>query len=59
MGGGAWPFVVRGAICLINFDNERDSGLLNSLKFEGTFSRLLSRINGTLQAIRNGAITGL
>ena len=50
MGGGAWSFVVRGAICLINFDNERDSGLLNSLKFEGTFiSRLLSRISGTFK----------
>lgn len=29
MNGGAWPFVVGGAICLINFDNERDSFLLN------------------------------
>ena len=28
MGGGAWPFLVGGAICLINFDNERDSSLL-------------------------------
>ena len=30
MGGGAWPFLVGGAICLVNSDNERDSGLLNS-----------------------------
>lgn len=29
MGGGAWPFLVGGVICLINFDNERDSSLLN------------------------------
>ncbi len=29
MGGGAWPFLVGGAICLVNSDNERDSGLLN------------------------------
>ena len=28
-GGGAWPFLVGGAICLVNSDNERDSGLLN------------------------------
>ena len=28
MGGGAWPFLVGGAICLVNSDNERDSGLL-------------------------------
>ena len=31
MGGGAWPFLVGGAICLVNSDNERDSGLLNSM----------------------------
>jgi hypothetical protein len=28
--GGAWPFLVRGAICLVYSDNERDSSLLNS-----------------------------
>jgi len=22
--GGAWPFLVRGVICLVNSDNERD-----------------------------------
>ena len=30
MGGGAWPFLVGGAICLVNSDNERDSCMLNS-----------------------------
>ena len=30
MGGGAWPFLVGGVICLVNSGNERDSGLLNS-----------------------------
>ncbi len=30
MGGGAWPFLVGGAICLVNSDNGRDSSLLNS-----------------------------
>lgn len=30
MVGGAWPFLVGGAICLVNSDNERDSNLLNS-----------------------------
>ncbi len=30
MGGGAWPFLVGGAICLVNSYNERDSSLLNS-----------------------------
>ena len=30
MDGGAWPFLVGGAICLVNSVNERDSSLLNS-----------------------------
>ena len=30
MGGGAWPFLVGGVICLPNRDNERDPYLLNS-----------------------------
>jgi hypothetical protein len=30
MGGGAWPFLVGGLICLVNSDNERDLNLLNS-----------------------------
>ena len=29
MGGGAWPFLVGGVICLVNSDNERDLNLLN------------------------------
>ena len=41
MGGGAWPFLVGGAICLVNSDNERDSSLLNSspiaLRVDGNF----------------------
>ena len=40
VGGGAWPFLVCGAICLVNSDNERDSYLLNSWPSfgRGTFS---------------------
>jgi hypothetical protein len=30
MGGGAWPFLVGGLICLVNSDNERDHNLLTS-----------------------------
>ena len=30
MGGGAWPFLVGGVICLVNSVNERDYHLLNS-----------------------------
>jgi hypothetical protein len=29
MGGGAWPFLVGGVICLVNSVNERDPDLLN------------------------------
>ena len=31
MGGGAWPFLVGGVICLVNSVNERDLILLNRL----------------------------
>ena len=37
MGGGAWPFLVGGVICLVNSDNERDSVLLTSPRV--SFSR--------------------
>ena len=30
MGGGAWPFLVGGVICLVNSVNERDLNRLNS-----------------------------
>ena len=33
MGGGAWPFLVGGVICLVNSVNERDLDLLNSVEF--------------------------
>ena len=38
VGGGAWPFLVGGVICLVNSDNEQDSVLLNSVcvSFEQT-----------------------
>jgi hypothetical protein len=31
MGGGAWPFLVGGVICLVDSDNERDGGGLLGL----------------------------
>ncbi len=34
MGGGAWPFLVGGVICLVNSDNERDLNLLTSCVYE-------------------------
>ena len=33
MGGGAWPFLVGGVICLVNSVNERDLNLLNSRRY--------------------------
>ena len=42
MGGGAWPFLVGGVICLVNSDNERDLNLLNSI-WPPSVCRLLLR----------------
>ncbi len=36
MGGGAWPFLVGGVICLVNSVNERDLSLLTS--YANTYS---------------------
>ena len=57
MGGGAWPFLVGGVICLLNCDNERDLDLLNSqVGFCGR--RLLRGTFGSSQW-KYEAITGL
>ena len=40
MGGGAWPFLVGGVICLVNSVNERDYRLLNSIFYEHNSSFL-------------------
>ena len=40
MGGGAWPFLVGGVICLVNSVNERALNLLNrlqNLRFQEVF----------------------
>lgn len=34
MVGGAWPFLVGEAICLVDSDNERDSALLTSRRID-------------------------
>ena len=41
MGGGAWPFLVGGVICLVNSVNERDLDLLNSLVYPWIHAILL------------------
>ncbi len=47
MGGGAWPFLVGGLICLVNSDNERDLILLISDANVGSLRGVLS-IRGQL-----------
>ena len=58
MGGGAWPFLVGGVICLVNSVNERDLNLLNSYtypRYVGNFLEGLCVSN----ARKFEAITGL
>ncbi len=58
MGGGAWPFLVGGVICLVYSDNERDLNLLNSytnLRFVANFLEGLC----VSSAWKFEAITGL
>ena len=57
MGGGAWPFLVGGVICLVDSVNERDLRLLNSyaiaiLAMVGNFLEgLFAFSKGKLEAI--------
>jgi hypothetical protein len=44
MGGGAWPFLVGGVICLVNSVNERDLNLLNSDMISGSWKLLRGTI---------------
>ena len=48
MGGGAWPFLVGGVICLVNSVNERDLDLLNSA--------LQCSLTGVVYALLRGTI---
>ena len=59
MGGGAWPFLVGGVICLVNSVNERDLDLLNSSVKASAFIR--DFLEGLSVASRRKfeAITGL
>jgi hypothetical protein len=58
VGGGAWPFLVGGSICLVNSDNERDSDLLNRITSLSGDVKLLRGTGGD-SAARERAITGL
>ena len=53
MGGGAWPFLVGGVVCLVNSDNERDLNLLNSRVVLVTADRLL---RGTTRRLAEGSL---
>ena len=57
MGGGAWPFLVGGVICLVNSDNERDLRLLNSLVWDSRPGFLEGRC--VFSTWKLEAITGL
>jgi hypothetical protein len=62
VGGGAWPFVVGGAICLVHSDNERDSGLLTRRLLCARCSVYLCFLEGRAALDKPheaGAITGL
>ena len=59
MGGGAWPFLVGGVICLVNSVNERDLDLLNSRHNPLDCVRLLRGTIGWCTRWKFEAITGL
>jgi hypothetical protein len=58
MGGGAWPFLVGGVICLVNSDNERDLNLLNSQAVHRTVVGFLEGLS-VFNRWKFEAITGL
>ena len=57
MGGGAWPFLVGGVICLVNSVNERDLSLLTSRSNFITFDFLEGLCVSSARKFE--AITGL
>jgi hypothetical protein len=59
MGGGAWPFVVGGVICLVNSVNERDPDLLNSSAKSSDFVRDFLEGLSVCSRWKFEAITGL
>ena len=58
MGGGEWPFLVGGLICLVNSVNERDLNLLNSFLHLGSLVYFLEGLR-VFNARKFEAITGL
>ena len=52
MGGGAWPFLVGGVICLVDSVNERDLGQLNGLLDTSRYLPLCGTIGGKRKEVR-------
>ena len=59
MGGGAWPFLVGGVICLVNSVNERDLNLLNRYGNLSRFAMIFLEGRHVSNVRRCEAITGL
>ena len=61
MGGGAWPFLVGGVICLVNSVNERDLDLLNSPVHSSEWIQFRGFLEGlsVVSRWKSEAITGL
>jgi hypothetical protein len=59
MGGGAWPFLVGGVICLVNSVNERDLDLLNRAANRSRFVRDFLEGLSVCSRWKFEAITGL
>ena len=59
MGGGAWPFLVGGVICLVNSVNERDLNLLNRCASRKMAGSAFLEGQTTASGWKFEAITGL
>jgi len=59
MGGGAWPFLVGGAICQANPDNERDFSERDALEKILFFLMRLSQMDREESCRKSEVITGL
>ncbi len=55
MGGGAWPFLVGGVICLVNSVNERDPSLLTSA---GEHPACRELLRGTMDSLSDQGSLG-
>jgi len=59
MGGGAWPFLVGGVICLVNSVNERDLNSLISYLGGNVQGKNLLAGRSVISGWKFEAITGL